>query len=578
MSKIALAFSFLLLVAFPCPWAFADGDDGDDRLERFEQELRNLRKHFQHELNALKQENSRLREDLERMREGLKNSELTPAMEEKLTEWFETQRARSSLIDIKGAEGSFITGLRFTGQIRERFEYIDNMRDFRTGRDDETDFIDSRVRLGVGMEFQDYVNAFIELQHVGYFGDSSTEFGPNLRNDEDSEVQLYQAYIDFERFFGTPVRFRFGRQEIVKGTQFLIGNADFDEGLTFDAARFTYRFHRIGLEVDAWAARLSDNYVDAIIMPGDPDDVRFDADKRDFFGTYLTWTGIHEKASFIDALEFYVLFIHDQTGDLNDANAALTGRSPAYFRPIGMTANFSNDFVGEDRWTVGGRIHGSLIDDEQRRLSYNFEMAFQFGDAGSNGAFDVDTGRPVPGGGARKHGRIRALGIEANVRHRWKEVFLSPSLEFGYVYAGGDNDPYDGVVHTFNPLFQNNHERLGYSDMFFAENIHAFSLIGRLYPFSKLEAGVGLHYFAAAADEDLGAPRAYAPLTGDLSHDAAFEFDLFIKYRYSKRVKMMLNYSRVQPGKIVSGNERALTGDAGRDSIDRAYFHVQFDF
>ncbi len=578
MSRTALMFSFFLLVAFPCGWAFAGNKDSDERFEGFERELRDLREHFERELNTVKQENAQLRAELEQIRHRFKDDELTPAIEAKLAEWFETQRARSSLIRMKGEEGSFITGLRFTGQIRERFEYVDNLRDFRTGRDDETDFVDSRVRLGLALEFQDRVNALIELQHVGYFGDSSTEFGPNLRNDEDSEVQLYQAYIDFEKFFGTPVRFRCGRQEIVKGTQFLIGNADFDEGLTFDAVRFTHVFHGPGLEIDFWAARLSDNYVNALVTPGSPDDVRFDDDKRDFFGFYSTWTGVHEKANFIDALEFYVLFIHDQTGDLNDANAALTGRSPAFLRPIGMTANFSNDFVGEDRWTVGGRIYGSLIDDEVRRLSYNFEMAFQFGDAGHNGAFDMDTGEPVPGGGARKQGSIRALGIEANVRHRWKEAFLSPSLEFGYVYASGDDDPYDRTVNTFNPLFQNNHERLGYSDMFFAENIHAFSVIGRLHPFSKLEIGTGVHYFLAAADEDLGAPRAYAPLTGNLSHDAAFEFDLFVKYQYSRRVKFIINYSRVQPGKLVTANERALTGDGSRDSIDRAYFHVQFDF
>jgi len=577
MSRITLLFSFLLLILFPSASFPAETNQNDaDRMQKLEKALKDVNERLDREVGALKQENAQLRKELNDLKAAPPSDKLTPAMEEKLAQWFESERARSSLLEIEGDEGSFVTAVRLSGGVRERFEYVKNMPRFHTGKT-QTNFIDSRVRLGVGLEFQDLVNAFIEVQHVGFFGDSSTEFGPSLRNDEKSEVQLYQGYIDFRRFLGTPVRFRFGRQEIVHGTQFLIGNADFDEGLSFDAARFTHLREDIGLELDVWAARLSDNFKDAIICADDPESVQFSGDKRDFFGIYNTWTGIHKKVGFIDGVEFYILYVKDHTDDLFDATSQLTGRSPAFYRPIGMTADFSNDFVGEDRYTVGGRVHGSFIDNPARQLSYNVEGAFQFGHGRGNGAFDPVTGEPIPGGGATS-GQIRAAALEASIEHLWKEVSLSPSIALGYLYASGDNNPNDGKITTFNPLFQNNHERLGYSDIFFAENIHGFSVTGKIRPFSALEIGGAYHYFLAAASNDLGAPRFFAPLTGGLSPDMAMEFDLFVKYQYSKRVKIILNYSHVAPGKAVDKNERNLTGDANRSGINRAYLHIQFDF
>ena len=579
MSRITLMFSCLLFVALPCAPALADeNQDNADRIKKLEQALQAVNDRLDNqdkEVGGLREENARLRAELDALKAAKPADELTPAMEQKLAEWFETERARSSLLEIAGEEGSYPTNLRLSGQIRERFEYVNNMPRYNAPKN-SSNFIDFRIRLALGMEFQDFVNAFIEIQHVGNWGDSSTEFGPAPSFDTKSEVQLHQAYVDFRKFFGTPMRFRFGRQEIAHGTQFLIGNADFDNGLSFDAARFTRVWKDLGLELDAWAARLSDNFQDAIAC-SNPDDLRFENDKRDFFGIYGTWTGIHKKASFIDGVEAYILYVKDDTSGLYDANSQLTGRSPALYRPVGMTAAFSNDFVGENRYTLGARVHGNFIDNKTRRLSYNGEVAWQFGNGRGNGAFDPATGEPVPGGGATR-GEIRALGFETTIEHLWKEARLSPSLALGYLYASGDNNPNDGKVTTFNPLFQNNHERLGYSGIFFAENIHDFSIVAKLRPFSKLEIGGAFHYFLDAAGNDLGAPRFFAPMTGSLSHDGAMEFDLFLKYQYTKRVKMIFNYSHVKPGKAIGENERNLTGDATRSGIDRAYFHLQFDF
>jgi hypothetical protein len=577
MSRITLLVSFLLFAAVPLTTVAAEDNNSNDRLQQLEEALKKTNERIDSEVGALKKENAQLRQELNALKAAKPSEKLSPAMEQKLAEWFETQRVKSSLLEVQGDEGSFVNLVRLTGGIRERFEYLHNMPRFNAAKKDNN-FVDSRVRIGVGLEFQDFINTFIEVQHVGFFGRGGPEFGSIPRSDQTGSLQLYQAYIDFQRFLGTPLRLRLGRQEMTFGTQFLVGNDDFNNGLSFDAARFTREWEDVGFVIDAWAARITENFKDALICSDDPERFQFRDDRRDFFGIYNTWTGIKKKASFIDGIEFYLLYVRDRSDNMDEACSALTGRSPAFYRPSGMTADFSNDFVGEDRFTAGTRLYGKFIDNATRALSYNAEIAYQFGDGHGNGAFDPRTGDPIRGGGADRRGEISALGLETSVEHLWKQPALKPSIALGYLYASGDNNPNDRRVTTFNPLFQNNHERLGYADIFFAENIHDFSLTGKVRPFSRLEAGGAFHYLLAASDDDLGAPRFFAPLTDNLSADMAMEFDIFLKYQYSKRVKMIINFSHVKPGKMVGANERNLTGDATRESIDRAYFHVQFDF
>jgi len=558
---IAVTISF-----FPALPALAS-DEGVEQLRR---EFEEWKRVTEKKIGELSEENRQLRLRMEQVT-GDSGDDLSPALAEKLERWFEGQRAKTGLLEVAGEEGGFVRKVRLFGGIRERIEFVDDYTDYNSTNDDKAGFVDSRIRLGVALEFQDWVDALIEFQNNSYFGDTSSEFGPNTRNDIEDDIEVYQAYIAFRKFFGTEAEVRIGRQEIVKGTQFLIGNEDFYSGLSFDAVRVMYEITSLKLEIDAWWARLSDNFADAA------GNNRFDDDKRDFFGLYLTWKGIHDKIKLIDALEVYLLFVRDQTENLNDASTLATTLSPDSLGRL-----YVNDFVNEDRWTFGVRTHGRIFDDVKKLLKYNFEFAFQFGDAGSAGAFNAVSGAQIPGAGSgMSGGEIKAFGMEANLRYQCRAWRFKPAIELSYTYASGDHNPYDEDQGTFNPLFQNGHRRMGLADLFQSENIHALGLTAMFYPFSKLEIGGGLYFFHLDRTGDFAAPAAVAPLMGKTSHvsdDLAWEFDLFINYRYSERITLQIAYARVMMGDAVHDNIESMTGNGSNDSVNRVYLNIVFKF
>ena len=568
MSKSAKLAALALAVVL-CLVTFARdarAENGDD-LENLRKEMEQWKKETDEKIRELQEENVELRKKLDEAI-GAAGTELTPEIERKIEKWFNEKRASSGLLNVRGSDGNFIMDIRLFGGIRERLELVDNFTDFNDSNDDRASFVDSRIRLGVALEFQDWVDVLFELQNNYYFGDSSTEFGGNPF-DDNADIEVYQAYITFRKFLGTEARLRIGRQEIVKGTQFLVGNDDFYSGLSFDAVRLTYEIESMKLELGAWWARLSDNYATAT------GDSRYNDDARDFWGLYATWRGIHDKVKFVDTIEAYLLFISDQTSNINTATVRRTNLSPD-----GSGYIYVNDFVGEDRYTIGLRAHGRFIDTEQFLLKYNFEFAFQFGDAGSAGPFDPTTGQPV-GGSGMSGGEIKAFGLEAGIRYQIRKWKLKPAFTLSYSYATGDDDPYDEDQGTFNPLFQNRHHRLGRADMFRTENLHALGVEATINPLGRLELGGALYYFILGSKNDFAAPDAVAPLMGEntsLSGGLAWEFDLFLDYRYSERVNVQIVYSRVMMGGAVSDNLRYLRGSGSDDDVSRFYINIVFKY
>ena len=568
MSKSAkfAASALALLVCLAAVARPALAEDGDD-IDQLRREMQQWKAETDEKIRKLQEENAELHRKLD---EALASDddELSPELERKIEKWFNEQRANSGLLRIDGSDGNFIMDVHLFGGIRERLEMVNNFSDFDNHNDDRDNFVDSRIRLGVALEFQDWVDVLFELQNNHYFGDSSSEFGSNLFNDSD-DIEVYQAFINFRKFLGKEIRLRIGRQEIVKGTQFLVGNDDFYSGLSFDAVRLTYDFECLDLELDAWWARLSDNYGTAT------GDTRYNDDDRDFWGLYLTWRGIHEKVGFIDTIEAYLLFVSDQTGNINNAVARQTNLSPD-----GSGYIYVNDFVGEDRYTVGTAVRGHIMDTEEFLLQYNFEFAFQFGDAGSAGPFDPSTGRQV-GGSGMSGGEIKAFALEASIRYQIRKWKLKPAFTFSYSYATGDDNPYDEDQGTFNPLFQNRHKRLGRADMFRTENLHALGFEATINPLGRLELGGALYYFILDSKNDFAAPDAVAPLMGENTHiggGLAWEMDLFLDYQYSQRVNVQIVYSRVFMGGAVGDNLRYLRGRGSDDDVSRFYINIVFKY
>lgn len=237
----------------------------------------------------------------------------------------------------------------------------------------DLDVVEQRTRLGVEATFTEDVSAFIEFQMSNTWGSgSSVERAEDLEwlegtaavhealdegmsvddiaammddygygdvdiEDDEGRVILYQAYILANDMFDYPVSLKVGRQELVYGTELLLGDRDFTQaGLSFDAVKLMYAENDIA--VDLFWAKLVERF------NGESD---FD---DDLYGIYSTYEGVEDMV--IDA---YVLLLRRAR------------------RGITMTDT-------NNQYTVGTRVAG--VCPGVTGISYNAEVAAQFGEDG----------------------------------------------------------------------------------------------------------------------------------------------------------------------------------------------------
>jgi hypothetical protein len=235
----------------------------------------------------------------------------------------------------------------FTNHVVSLFDWDD--------RGNDLDFVESRVRLNVNADFTDEVSAFIEIDSYDWWGEdfrSDWVTGADFAADSDDDVEIYQAYIQAEEMWGTPLRLRVGRQELSFGSEWLVGTNDtnsFFSGLSFDAVRLDYATDMFS--VAAWAAKLAE--VGALEEDGD----------TDFYGVYASYMGLEDIS--IDA---YWLMVRDAFS-LNDTN-------------LPWIAEWFEDALNLDDYdpsylhTVGLRGAGTI-----GAFDFEVEGAYQFGDA-----------------------------------------------------------------------------------------------------------------------------------------------------------------------------------------------------
>ncbi|HEU5181828.1 MAG TPA: alginate export family protein, partial [Candidatus Polarisedimenticolia bacterium] len=166
------------------------------------------------------------------------------------------------------------------GEIRQRADYNDNLVD---GTDDTSDsflFFPYRARIAAEGHFGKGVIGYIEMQGFGFWGDvppiKDFTFGPVGGDSPDSpfvpigdpanisaetntgqlfsnDIELYQAYINLSEIGGSKWDIKIGRQEIVRGTEFLLGDNDFYDGISHDALMGSWNAEHFSLDI--WWAR-----------------------------------------------------------------------------------------------------------------------------------------------------------------------------------------------------------------------------------------------------------------------------------------------------------------------------------
>lgn len=393
----------------------------------------------------------------------------------------------------------------------------------------DTSSVEQRTDLNVKADFTDNVSAFIEVQSYDVWGEdfrSNYISGLDGRGVSVDDVEIYQSYIEVNEMWDTPLALRVGRQELVFGSEWMLGNnstAALFPGLSYDAVRLTYATDMFS--VDAFWAKLNETLSD------------FSNGDVDLWGLYGSYLGLEDIT--IDA---YWLYVEDDES---------------------LTA------ADIDLHTLGLRGAGSI-----GAFDFNAELAYQLGEAEIDGPlwFDYEAD-------------YDALGGHAEVGYTF-DMSWQPRVYLGMCYfEGGDQDNSlfwwnDDTDLSFNRLFSD----WEYTE--FLENTELSNTI--IYraglsvkPTESLSMLLALTYMQA--DEEREAGWWFWKWTAD--EDLGYEVGLYADYQYSEDLVFRAGYAHLfagdglEDGNFVSLNGlAALTAPDDDEDLDYLFVETEITF
>lgn len=235
------------------------------------------------------------------------------------------------------------------------------------------------------------LTCFVQGQWYGRWG----------ADDDRSDADLSQAYIEWRDVLGLPLDLKAGRQELSYGSAFFLGSNDFYNGLAWDGLKATFR-PRSDLSIDLIASRMAE------FNPGDPQIL--------MAGIYASYAPSEDTS-----LETY-LFHND-------------GGYPLFHREIEKHDD------GQKWFTVGVRLAG-----KKRGFDAELEPQFQWG--------RVDR---VTGEGKDE---IRAYGGHVDIGYTFAGAW-QPRIFAAYALGSGHLDISDGRYGEFHGNIFNDNALVG---------------------------------------------------------------------------------------------------------------------
>lgn len=399
-----------------------------------------------------------------------------------------------------------------------------NFWSFDDGKNQEISYYEQRTQLNVKADFTDNVTAFVELDSYDIWGEdfrSNYFTGADGRQVSTDDVELYQAYVEAREMWGTPLMMRVGRQELVFGSEFLLGNNDTEAGFTglsFDAIRLAYVTDMF--RVDVFTAKLADTIISD-----------FASDDIDLYGIYGSYMGIEDVV--IDA---YWLYVRDDDVLLGD---------------------------NVDIHTLGLRGAGKMAG-----FDFDVEVAYQFG--------EVDGQRSAcPFGFGEADVDYAAWAVNAELGYTF-DVSWQPRVSALFAwYDGGDPD--ESIWSNdrdlpFNRLFTDKE----YS--YFLDNLNAnlsnvfvYGLAVEAMPTEAVSLKLAGKYFDTV--EDYGTD-------GDLG----WELSLVGKYNYTEDLAFRAGYAHFfstadkKDVQVVLNNGLTDAGVRDNDDYDYVFAEMMISF
>ncbi len=309
-------------------------------------------------------------------------------------------------------------------------------------RGNNTYFTEQRTRLNVEADFTDHVRAFIEFDSYDIYGEdfrSDYITGVDGRAASGNDVELYQSFIELDEILDIPLSVRIGRQEIMLGSEWLVGNNDtasFFQGLSFDGVRVSYTEDTWW--VTAFATKLAEN--SPIEEDGDVD----------FYGLYGGYTGLEDIV-----IEAYYLFLRDARGSrlgfpFDTPNVGL----------FGYANDTLEDFFGVDQYSDTSQIHtlGARVAGSYGQFDFEGEFAWQRAEAANTVKLffspDPATSIGTPYGEDDAEYRRLAANVEAGYTF---DTRFQPRLFAGWAWFEGEDrreESFGDWLHTFYPFHE----------------------------------------------------------------------------------------------------------------------------
>ena len=429
-----------------------------------------------------------------------------------------------------------------------------------------------RTLLHASADFTNDVRAFIELESFDVWGEdfrSAYVTGADFRAVNDGDIEVFQIYIEASEVGGIPLRVRIGRQTLVVGDGWLIGdrqNHPEFPGLSFDGLRVTYEQDPV--TVDAFWAKLAEN------SPAEQDgDI-------DIYGLTGAW-----RATESISLEAYGLFLRD-AGAIKDTTG---GHLSSWFEHLfGM-----DDYDPTELHIFGLRGVATF-----GGVDVDAQIAYQFGDAGAAGFLFS----PFVYGDDGAEWDAWAAKAEAGYTFdtRWRpRVFLTAAY-----YEGEDNRDISFVEwpfpwqSAFAPQSSVSFNRL------FSNTVHSYFLdqMGQLTNFWTVGGGVQLEFNETLSAEfqldyfEVNEPFDYPPYisfngvksvwlpglsfwTREADSELGWETGLSLAYRYSEDLTLRCGWSHFFTGDGLREGSfvdlHGLISTAGTAAEDADYFYAE---
>jgi hypothetical protein len=296
--------------------------------------------------------------------------------------------------------------------------------------------------------------------------------------ENDTDLNIHQAFIAFGNHKEFPVSAKVGRQELVYGDQRQVGHFRWNNNArTFDAAKVRYQNRYFGVDAFTSGVVYNDNH--------NFNKSNYNNDK--FSGLYFNLTDIPgvTKTNIVET------FLYNRKVDAGSAAENWSG----------VAAPFRNPSV-QDLYTAGLRVKSKL--GATGAWDYSAEAMYQFGTINNQSATFTYVGPIAPSTsitGARERDQ-QAYALIAGVGYTWTENAMQPRLAFIYSYASGDKNRTDGTSGTFQNQFATTHLHYGYMDLNSLQNLHDLRLAYTFKPTSTLTVAVEAHQHFLDTTED----------------------------------------------------------------------------